>query len=235
MRKLISFCLHGDKDKYCKGFRRNVTLSKKVYPEWEVVLFYDNTVPDHWIERYKRAGVDLHNVDGCWLHPTSYRFLACELPEVERIIFRDADSRVSKREAEAVKEWEESGLGLHAMRDHPNHVNPMYPLFAGMWGVLPSKLDLNMRQGILSYQGPIDPLDVRYKWGTDQHFLRDVILPKFLFTKSILLHTSYGGPSPDESLVKDFPSDRNAKNNFVGEIFDFVNGKEERGPQWQDL
>ncbi len=235
MRKLISFCLHGDKDKYCKGFRRNVTLSKKVYPEWEVVLFYDNTVPDHWIEKYKKAGVDLHNVDGCWLHPTSYRFLACELPEVVGIIFGEADSEGSKREAEAVKEWEESGLGLHTMRDHPNHVNPMYPLFAGMWGVLPSKLDLNMRQEILSYQGPIDPLDVRYKWGTDQHFLRDVILPKFLFTKSILLHTSYGGPSPDESLVKDFPSDRNAKNNFVGEIFDFVNGKEERGPQWQDL
>ena len=235
MRKLISFCLHGDKDKYCKGFRKNITLAKRIYSGWDVVLFYDNTVPEDWVKKYKRAGVDLYNVDGCGLHPTSYRFLACELPEVERIIFRDADSRVSEREAEAVKEWEDSDAGLHAMRDHPNHINPMYPLFAGMWGVLPSKLDIDIRQSILSYQGPIDPLDVRQKWGIDQHFLRDAILPKFIFPRSILLHSSYDNPHIDEDFVRNFPSARNKHNNFVGEIFDFVDGREERGPQWKDL
>jgi hypothetical protein len=232
MRKLISFCLHGDKDKYCKGFRRNVTLSKKIYPEWEVVLFYDSTVPERWIEKYKRAGVELHDVDGCGLHPTSYRFLACELPEVERIIFRDADSRISEREAEAVREWEESGLGLHAMRDHPNHVNPMYPLFAGMWGVLPSRLDIDIRQSILSYQGPVDPLNIEYKWGVDQHFLRDTIYQKFFNTDSILIHTVC---EKRFDFEVDFPSPRNKNKNFVGEIFDFVDGKEERGPQWKEL
>ena len=235
MRKLISFCLHGDKDKYCKGFRKNITLAKRIYSGWDVVLFYDNTVPEDWVKKYKRAGVDLYNVDGCGLHPTSYRFLACELPEVERIIFRDADSRVSEREAEAVKEWEESDAGLHAMRDHPNHINPMYPLFAGMWGVLPCKLDIDIRQRILSYQGPINPLDVRQKWGVDQHFLRDIVLPKFVYPRSILLHSSYDNPHINEDFVRNFPSARNKHNNFVGEIFDFVDGREERGPQWKDL
>ena len=40
---------------------------------------------------------------------TMWRFLAINDPEAEYVIFRDADSVVSPREAEAVSEWIESG------------------------------------------------------------------------------------------------------------------------------
>ena len=43
-------------------------------------------------------------------------------PQVELFASRDLDSRISAREAAAVKEWQEdSNEPIHAMRDHPAH------------------------------------------------------------------------------------------------------------------
>ena len=46
---------------------------------------------------------------------------------------RDADSRVSPREAAAVAEWVRSGVAAHVMRDHPNH---QFVMNSGMWGAV---------------------------------------------------------------------------------------------------
>ena len=59
MRKLISFCLHGEKDKYCQGFYENLSLAKEFYPEWEVILFHDNTVPFEWLNKYKEFDIEI--------------------------------------------------------------------------------------------------------------------------------------------------------------------------------
>lgn len=45
---------------------------------------------------------------------------------------RDTDSKVLKREAEAVSEWLQSPFTFHVMRDHEQHCVPM---LGGMWGV----------------------------------------------------------------------------------------------------
>ena len=47
-------------------------------------------------------------------------------------LFRDLDSRPSRREMEAVEEWMLSKHVVHVMRDHPGHD---MPILAGMWGV----------------------------------------------------------------------------------------------------
>ena len=47
-------------------------------------------------------------------------------------LFRDLDSRPSRREAEAVEQWMSSKHAFHVMRDHPAHD---MPILAGMWGV----------------------------------------------------------------------------------------------------
>ena len=61
-----------------------------------------------------------------------WRFLAINDPEAEYVIFRDADSVVSHREAEAVAEWIESGHSFHTMRDSGSHTAL---ILAGMWGL----------------------------------------------------------------------------------------------------
>ena len=48
-----------------------------------------------------------------------WRFLASERPDCERVVFRDADSRISKGEKLAVDEWVNNDTVLHVMRDHP--------------------------------------------------------------------------------------------------------------------
>ena len=46
-------------------------------------------------------------------------------------ISRDLDSRIGEREVAATREWLQSGLAVHAMRDHPGQ---KHPLLGGMWG-----------------------------------------------------------------------------------------------------
>jgi len=61
-----------------------------------------------------------------------WRFLPAGEAKVERFASRDIDARLSAREAAAVKEWEDSGLPFHVMRDHPSHNN--FAVSGGMWG-----------------------------------------------------------------------------------------------------
>jgi hypothetical protein len=55
-------------------------------------------------------------------------------------------SRISLREKCAVDEWLASGKGLHSMRDHPAHKQP---IMAGMFGLRPSQLFGNGKPTIL--------------------------------------------------------------------------------------
>ena len=45
--------------------------------------------------------------------------------QVDVLLSRDLDSRISAREVAAVREWLGSGRGVHSMRDHPTHWVPM--------------------------------------------------------------------------------------------------------------
>jgi len=234
MRKIISFCLHGGHAKYCQGFLENLPLAKEFYPGWDVVLFHDNTVPAKWLAKLRDChGIESHNVHEYGIHPTCMRFLACELPNVERVIFRDADSRLSQREAEAVKEWEDSGVGLHSMRDHPHHDRRNYPVFAGMFGLVVTELrDFNMREKLIEHsshcpdkQGGHWRLWKQRKRGIDGIFLREEIYSIFFESGSVMVHTIGKKRFPFEV---DFPSPRNKEKNFVGEIFDFADGQEKR-------
>ena len=51
--------------------------------------------------------------------------LPCDWLQVDVLLSRDLDSRVSAREVAAVREWLGSGRAVHSMRDHPTHWVPM--------------------------------------------------------------------------------------------------------------
>lgn len=52
---------------------------------------------------------------------------------MELFASRDLDSRLNTRELAAVEEFEESGRGLHTLRDHPYHTDGV-PMVGGCWG-----------------------------------------------------------------------------------------------------
>jgi len=148
-KRVISFGLWGDNPMYRHGLMENIILAKKYYPGWniQVILSFDNR--GLW-ERFKPCG--------------------------DIMIVRDADSRINEREAHAVNEWIESGLGFHIMRDHKNHKARM---LGGMWGLrtaampeLQSQLDLWTRCSAITGDNKRGPY-----WKEDMRFLKEVVWP----------------------------------------------------------
>jgi hypothetical protein len=51
--KYLSFSLWGDKPIYNVGAIRNAELWKTIYSDWQMVVYYDNTVPKETIDKLK--------------------------------------------------------------------------------------------------------------------------------------------------------------------------------------
>jgi hypothetical protein len=107
-----------------------------------------------------------------------WRFNEVGNPSNSRVIFRDTDSRLTSRDAQAVKEWERSGKSLHVIRDHPMH---NAPLLGGLWGVIPTSIK-NFPTTLQSYR----PIGF---YGEDQEFLwKNVYRP---LRKSRFIHDEF--------------------------------------------
>ena len=200
MKKVISFSLWGNKPMYTVGAVRNAELAKKLYTDWEVRFYCGSSVPQETIDalRIKGAVVVLMQEPGDW-RGMFWRFLPASELDVEAMISRDTDSRLSSREAAAVEAWLTSGKSFHIMRDHPAHGVPM---LGGMWGVRGGKIK-NIGEAIQRYSGG----DF---WQVDQNFLKQVVYP--MTVDDSCIH--------DEFFErKKFPTAR-LNHEFVGDVFD---------------
>jgi hypothetical protein len=193
-RNVIAFTLFGGDSKYCETAILNAQEQPSVYPYWVCRFYVDGSVPDGIIGRLRQAGAQIVQVDGPvaqWPGPV-WRFLALDDPLAHRILLRDADSVISRREAGAVEQWITSGKRFHMMRDAGAHTELM---MAGLWGVVAESLPplAQLMQRFLSA-----PLESRHF--ADQFFLRQYIWP--YARTSLLQHDSVFGfmggvPFPD--------------------------------------
>ena len=139
-KKLVCFSLFGNSPKYCEPAVINALKQPAIYPGWISRFYVDDTVPVHVKERLRTAGAEVVEVTGLigrWPGPM-WRFAAADDAGASHVIFRDADSIISPREAGAVSEWLESGKAFHVMRDAPTHSSL---ILAGMWGLVAGALD----------------------------------------------------------------------------------------------
>lgn len=170
-QKIISFSLFGDNPKYCETAYLNVLAQPAIYPDWVCRFYVDDSVPASVKMRLTEAGAQVHEVSAevaQWFG-TVWRFLALDDETVERVIFRDADSLISQREADAVTAWLDSGKDFHLMRDSGSHTEL---ILAGMWGCVRGALP-QMQSAIGAYLSD-------YKKSThfaDQFFLREHVWP----------------------------------------------------------
>ena len=175
--KLISFSLYGDDPKYLMGAIRNACLVPLYYPGWQMRVYCADDVDANELQRLgcqiERMGVSHDHSGMLW------RFLPAWEEGVDRVIFRDADSRLGPREAAAVAAWEASGLDTHAMHDHLFH--GCLPIFGGMWGVRGGVLPNIMSQ----WTRYMSSMQRRVE---DMHILRLSILPHI--KNSVLRHSS---------------------------------------------
>lgn len=201
----LSFSLWGDQPIYNVGAIRNSELIKDIYPDWKMIVYYDDTVPTDTITELKNNDVLLINSTnvpyGCF-----WRFFASDIEDCEYICFRDCDSRISEREYLAVKEWMDSGKSLHVMRDHPAHKIPYgsnsLGILAGMWGIKGKIIE--MKKSIDSFL-----LNKENYYGIDQTFLQAIYN---FFQNDRMTHDEFFEKNP-------FPIER-VEGRFIGERID---------------
>ena len=125
-KQIISFSLFGNRAEYIEPAVMNTELAAAVYPGWVCRFYVDGSVPEPALQRLRGNGAEivrvppeLENWPG-----TMWRFLALDDAEAARVIFRDADSVISPREARAVAEWVQSGRWFPhlARRRHPHRI-----------------------------------------------------------------------------------------------------------------
>jgi len=198
---VIAFSLFGGSSKYCEPAVLNVQEQPRVYPHWVCRFYVDGGVPDHVMDRLRKGGAQIVPVDGPaaqWPGPM-WRLLALNDPQAHRILFRDADSVISRREAAAVEQWIASGKRFHMMRDYGSHTELM---LAGLWGVVAGSLP-PLEQLMNRFMSA--PLESRHF--ADQHFLRQYVWP--YARASLMQHDSVFGfmdaaPFPDEQMPAGF-------------------------------
>jgi len=204
MTNYISFSLYGDNNFYCLGALENIKLCRTIYPGWVPVVYVDEVVPRHVTsELINNGAIVIHGSPELGCNKRTWRFAASLIEDAEKVIFRDADSRVSLRERACVDSWLQSGKALHVMRDHPHHANW---IMAGMFGI-DARVGSQYLADILKIARGIDP-------GEDQKLLAKILYP--VLRKKSLVHDSFFRREPWSTP---FPKNREG-HQFVGERID---------------
>ena len=176
MNNIITYSLFGTSERYDINMIINVELASKIYPDWKVWIYYDDTVCNYIIEKLKTySNVCLNKQpttsDWNWSR-LMWRFYAYDDPQVDCCVFRDADSYLSQREKDAVDQWLSTGKSIHIMREvYPGHNSR---IMAGMWGLRKNNKIKSLSNMCSNYAGIHDNA-----YYIDQHFLKDTIYPLF--------------------------------------------------------
>jgi hypothetical protein len=129
MKKIVSVSLWGNSPRYIIGAIKNSYLCAKYYPKWEFRIYAET----HLHSQLKDIpAVVLSPISG-WQNGRFWRFMPAFENDVDVMISRDCDSRISEREAQTVSDWLNSDKKLHSIKDHIRHYD--FPFLAGMWGV----------------------------------------------------------------------------------------------------
>ena len=135
MKRIVSLSVFGENPRYLEGARRQFELAKYWYPGWEYRLYIDDA------SRIDLPGADVIEIKAK-TNGMFWRFLP--MFEDAIVIVRDADSRITAREAMAVYEWIASGRKFHLMRDHAWHRTSINAGMLGVRGPLSTELAISM-------------------------------------------------------------------------------------------
>tara|TARA_R110002012_G_scaffold163730_1_gene326129 strand:+ start:1533 stop:2198 length:666 start_codon:yes stop_codon:yes gene_type:complete len=201
MKKLICFSLWGENPIYTIGAIKNAELALELFPDWICRFYIGKSTPQDIIDKlnnFSNTENIIMDEEGNW-EGMFWRFLPASETDVQIMLSRDCDSRLSQREKSAIDEWLNSDKDFHIMRDHPYHQTA---ILGGMWGARNSVI-----KDISKWINEHSKGDY---WQVDQEFLRDVVYPK-------IKDNSF---THDEFFVKyNFPTKRENLF-FIGQAFD---------------
>jgi GT2 family glycosyltransferase len=169
-KKIISFSLYGTNQKYYSGAIPNIEHAKKYYPDWICRFYCTEDVPN--LEEISNQDCEIIILDSK-IPPMFWRYFSIDDPDVSVSIFRDTDSVVNDREAQAVKEWLSIDKKMHLMHDCKS--GHWSDVMGGMCGIK-GPLEFSISEKINNFCK-----EKSYKWrySQDQTFLSKKILPIF--------------------------------------------------------
>jgi len=158
-RKVISMSLYGNDPRYTWGVLRNAQLVPVYVPDWTVRVYIaadpapsELAVSPRIINKLRLLGTEIvHIATGNGMAARNWRLQAANDQHIDYFLVRDADTRLSDREAAAIRDWlsvaEKNGSQsaiIHCIRDHPKHAEEA--IVDGLWGGRPRALHQLLRQ-----------------------------------------------------------------------------------------
>jgi GR25 family glycosyltransferase involved in LPS biosynthesis len=201
--------------KYTVGLLRNIELVNTHYPTFTChVYIHKNSVPDDYIlklQQYKNVRLFYFYADVISdNHFATKRFLSIDIPEVEIMLSRDADTRILLREVKAVNQWLTEGTQFHIMRDCPTHCSK---IMAGMFGIRKPCPNIAELLATFYNQPHIKSLP-ETRNDADTNFLSEVIYPIVCKSENCTIHDEH--VRFEKEYCRYFP-DKYVDGHFVGE------------------
>ena len=205
---IFCFCIYGTQTKYTQGLVENLKLIQTHFPSFQTLIHYKLDVPEEYLIQYR----SFPNV--------TLELITTDIPMMSRIVcwkpyniyfMRDADSRVTHRDAACINAFLESTKTAHIIRDHYYHKTR---IMGGTFGIrMPTEWDIQTMWEAWKQSQTVLPI-----YGTDEKFLQDVIYPHI--KDSMLLHTNvvaYLGETP--TLI---PVEQIEDSDFIGNVYDLL-------------
>jgi hypothetical protein len=221
MKKIISFSLWGDNPKYLVGALENIKTQKEFFINWKCRFYVHASVNSSWIDKLYKEEAEVilinENIDDEEAYATNkihkgwfWRFEVLSDNTIDYVIVRDADSRLTLRDLNCVRDWIASKKEFHIIRDHVMHG---VPICAGMWGATKnfiSRIDYkSIRDGFNLQHNP------KYG-GYDQFFLARCIYPLVKYTACI--HDDWDRYREGARKIPHF----RVNNEFIGEPYEII-------------
>jgi hypothetical protein len=203
----VSYSLFGPDKRYRDGVIPSIQDAARFYPGYEIKIYVDpKTIPAGLIQRAQDAGATIIRGDPAMVTHKHWRLLAMDAPGAEAVLFRDLDSRITEREAEAVYAWLASPWAAHVMRDYPHHTAS---IMAGMWGIKkPEFPELSFQKLWDWYVENVSD----WEQTSDQVFLDRMIWHRI--RHDVMQHDEI----TERQDTRTFPTPRSPAGEFVGEV-----------------
>jgi hypothetical protein len=211
MKQVIAYSLYGSQERYTIGAIKNAILATRHFAGYTVRFYTGSSVPESIKQTLQLfPNVEIINEEGPEDHTAKlWRFKALADPEVDVVLSRDADARLTRRERIAHEDFLTSNLDFHIMKDHP--IGHNYKISAGMFaarkGAIPEIAQLIEEQQGKDY------------YTQDQDWLAEQIWPRI--KDNCLIHDeTYDSQAEGISAVKPFPISKEATLNHIGAALD---------------
>lgn len=203
--KIISYSLFGDPSSfefpfYLRGLYFNARMNTLIYPEWSMCVAVSDEVKEKYMPFLMKLPIRyisvFHSAPLCeaMLWRMAPLFWKDESANVTHVICRDTDAITTYKEAQAVQEWVDSGLGFHGITDNPAHSLPM---MGGMVGFRADHFRAEFPKW-QSFQDMIKGHDLS-KRGSDQDLMIKKIYP---FAKPDMMGHFFDGCKENVKITK---------------------------------